>query len=142
MSDLMEKFREKGLRQAASTANFVSADVLERIGSMAPDQLNALDFGAVRVDNQGKILFYNRYESQLAAIAPADAEGKNFFYDVAPCTNNRLFLGSFQQGVRDGSLHILFFYTFTYRMKPTYVKVVLFKASPNENWIFVQKMGV
>jgi photoactive yellow protein len=142
MSELMEKFREKGLRQANSASNFVPAHVLEGIASMSADELNALDFGVVRVDNQGKILFYNKYESELAGIPPAEATGKNFFYDVAPCTNNRLFLGSFQQGVREGTLHILFFYTFTYRMKPTYVKVVIYKNKADENWIFVQKMGV
>ncbi len=141
MGDLMEKFREKGIRQANSASNFVPANVLEGVNSMSDAELNALDFGVVRVDNQGKILFYNRYESDLAGISPAEATGKNFFYDVAPCTNNRLFLGSFQQGVRDAALHILFFYTFTYRMKPTYVKVVLLKTKPDDNWIFVQKMG-
>ncbi|MCR9141956.1 MAG: PAS domain-containing protein [bacterium] len=141
MSDLIQKFQEKGVRQAESASNFVPESVRTGVASMSADELNALDFGVVRVDNQGKILFYNKYESELAGIAPAEAEGKNFFYDVAPCTNNRLFLGSFQQGVREGAMHILFFYTFTYRMNPTYVKVVLLKNKADENWIFVQKMG-
>ena len=142
MSDLMEQFREKGVRQAQSPANFLSEPFLQKLPTASQDELNAQNFGAVRVDDQGKILFYNRYESQLAGIASSEAEGKNFFYDVAPCTNNRLFLGSFQQGVQAGKQHMLFFYTFTYRMKPTYVKVVLYKDRPDENWIFVQKMGV
>lgn len=142
MNDLMEQFREKGVRQAQSSSNFLSAEFLTKVNSATPQELNAQNFGTVRVDDTGKILFYNRYESELAGIAASEAEGKNFFYDVAPCTNNRLFLGSFQKGVSDGQLHILFFYTFTYRMKPTYVKVVLYKDRPGENWIFVQKMGV
>ncbi len=141
MSDLITKFQEKGERQAQSGANFVPESVFENIESYSPEQIDDLDFGVIRLDDEGKILYYSRYESEFSGVAKNEAMGKNFFYEVAPCTNNRLFLGSFQRGVEQGSLKIMFFYTFTYRMKPTYVKVFLFKRKAGDNWIFIKKMA-
>ena len=36
-------------------------------------ELDALDFGAVKVDDEGVIEIYNRYESELASVSVADA---------------------------------------------------------------------
>lgn len=141
MSDLIAKFQEKGERQAETSANFVPPGVFDGIEIYSPEQIDSLDFGVIRLDDEGKVLYYNTYESEFSGVAKSDAVGKNFFYEVAPCTNNRLFLGSFQRGVELGTLKLLFFYTFTYRMKPTYVKVVLFKKASGENWIFIKKMA-
>ncbi|MCB1191100.1 MAG: photoactive yellow protein [Leptospiraceae bacterium] len=103
-------------------------------------ELNSQDFGIIKLEDSGKILFYNTYESELANISPKTAEGKNFFFEIAPCTNNRLFLGSFQKGIEIGENKMLFFYTFTYRMKPTNVKVMIFrKSGAKENWVFIKK---
>ncbi len=143
MSDLLNKFQEIGKRKAESSANFVSPEVQAGIHQMSSTQLNEMDFGVVKLDDAGKILFYNKYESELANIAPADAEGKNFFHDIAPCTNNRLFMGTFQGGVSAGSLKTLFHYTFTYRMKPTNVRVFMYReASQGVNWVFIKKNAI
>ena len=79
-------------------------------------------------------------DDELANIQPADAEGKSFFTQVAPCTNNNLFFGSFKKGVQDGELNVLFPYTFTYRMRPTNVKVHIYRdAATRTNWVLVKK---
>lgn len=140
MSDLITRFQEKGERQAETSSYFVPDELSDRIESLGPAELDELDFGVVRLDDGGKIAAYNRYESELSGLDQASVIGKNFFYDIAPCTNNRLFLGSFQKGVEAGTMKFLFFYTFTYRMKPTYVRVILYKKKAGENWIFVKKM--
>ena len=128
--------------QASTMAksSFIREDELRNLPSMTRAQLDALEYGAVKVDDSGVIELYNRYEAELANIQPADAEGKSFFTQVAPCTNNNLFFGSFKKGVQDGELNVLFPYTFTYRMKPTNVLIHLYKCSrTRSNWILVKK---
>lgn len=119
---------------------FVPDSVLTQLGSINRSQADSLDFGIVKVDNTGVIELYNKYESELAGIAPKDAEGKNFFTQVAPCTNNRLFYGRFKDGIATGNLNVALPYTFTYKMRPTNVNIHLYHdASTKTNWVFVKK---
>jgi photoactive yellow protein len=76
----------------------------------------------------------------MAGVAPDAAEGKNFFTQVAPCTNNRLVFGRFKEGVGKGELDAEFNYTFTYKMKPTNVTIRLLRHAPSRsNWVLVSK---
>lgn len=119
---------------------FVPNDVLANIGNLNRDQADACDFGVVKVDDSGKILLYNKYESDLAGVAPSTAEGKSFFTQIAPCTNNGLVFGSFKKGVAGGQLNVTFPYTFTYKMKPTNIQLHLYRDSGSStNWVFVKK---
>lgn len=120
--------------------SFVTPDILSKLGSLTRSDADGAAYGIVKVDNSGKILLYNRYESELAGVAPAVAEGKNFFTEIAPCTNNKLFFGKFKAGVEVGDLNSAFNYTFTYKMKPTNVQIhLLHDKSTKTNWVFVQK---
>lgn len=60
---------------------------LEKITRMLPHELDALPFGAIRLDKDGTILSYNMTESKLTGRDPKKVIGRNFFEDVAPCTN-------------------------------------------------------
>ncbi len=122
------------------SGQFVPPEIVERVALMSRSQADSADFGVVKVDDSGSIVLYNRYESELAGITPSTAEGRNFFTEVAPCTNNALFFGQFKKGVANGHLNMLFPYTFTYKMKPTNVKVHMFRDEDSKtNWVFVKK---
>ena len=119
---------------------FVDDEVLSNLGGLSRAQVDALPYGAVKVDEEGTVLLYNRYESELAGVEPSDAEGQIFFTEVAPCTNNRMFFGKFEEGVEAGELDEVFNYTFTYRMSPTLVSIHMrHDADSDANWIFVKK---
>ncbi len=114
--------------------------ILYNLGYISRDQADGANFGIVKVDDHGQILLYNRYESELAGVTVATAEGKNFFTQVAICTNNRLFYGKFKDGVASGHLDVSFNYVFTYKMKPTNVIIQLYRdQASSTNWIFVKK---
>jgi len=119
--------------------NFDDDEVGERLRQASPTHLNQADFGIVRVDDDGVVEFYNTYESQLAGVEPSEAKGKNFFTQLAPCSNNRIFLGRFKKGVRTGSLDEQFTYTFTYKMRPTLVDIRLYRDESGKNWVMVRK---
>lgn len=122
--------------------SFVPDELLSQFPQMTSEQLDAFDFGVVRVDDRGVIQSYNRYESGLANIAPSVAIGKNFFTQVAPCTNNRLIYGKFKDGMATGELNALVPYVFTYRMRPTLVQVRMWRdPATKTNWVMVKRTG-
>lgn len=138
LEELIEKMRQTGRSMAQSS--FAGAERLQSLSSMTREQIDALDFGVVQVDDAGVIKLYNRYESELAGLAPQAVEGKNFFTQVAPCTNNDIFYGTFRKGLDERDLNVLFLYTFTYKIAPTNVKVHLYRdAASATNWILVKK---
>ena len=98
--------------------NINLADVLPRISD-----INVLPFGMVKMDLTGKILEYNMAEAELTGTDPAWALGKNFFQEVATCTNTPDFYGRFAEGVKKGFLNSVFNYSFTHCEVPVRVRV-------------------
>ncbi len=95
----------------------------------------------VGLDKNGRILRYNAAEGDITGRDPKEAIGKNFFKDVAPCTNSPEFFGRFEDGVRKGNLNTMFEYTFDYKMRPTKVKIQMKQDPKRESyWIFVKRI--
>lgn len=118
--------------------SFVPSQFLSQIPSIDRPHADSQPFGIVQVDDTGVIKLYNRWESEMAGVPVSSAEGRNFFTQVAPCTNNRLMFGKFKDGVAKGELDSEFNYTFTYKMKPTNVQIRLFRHAPSStNWVLV-----
>ncbi|MEO1086166.1 MAG: V4R domain-containing protein [Acidobacteriota bacterium] len=61
--------------------------------------IDSLPFGYIALSPDGTIRKYNRYEADMARKDPAEVLGKNFFRDVAPCTQVRDFEGRFREFV-------------------------------------------
>lgn len=115
---------------------------LESIDRMSEDQLNELPFGAIRLDKEGKILSYNTTESKLTGRDPKRVIGRNFFNEVAPCTNVQGFAGRFREGVSKGDMHVIFPYRFDFEMAPRDVTVTLFYSKQTETaWVFVREQN-
>jgi photoactive yellow protein len=113
---------------------------LEMIDKMSAEELDALPFGAIRLDRNGTILTYNMTESKLTGRDPNRVIGRNFFTDVAPCTNVQEFAGRFREGVSRGDLHTIFPYRFDFQMAPRDVTVTLFYSKQTETaWVFVRE---
>jgi len=118
--------------------SFVPSTFISHLPNISRSSADDLPFGVVQVDDAGVIQLYNKWESEMAAVPVSAAEGKNFFTQVAPCTNNRLVFGKFKDGVAKGDLDSEFNYTFTYKMKPTNVQIRLMRhAASKTNWVLV-----
>lgn len=121
-------------------ASLVSGDLLNRLTTIKDTEIDTLGVGAIKLDKSGKILAYNAYESKLTGVKPENAVGRNFFTEVAPCTNVREFAGAFREGVAKGELSKTFRYTFDYNMTPTKVTVTLhFDKKADTAWVLVRK---
>lgn len=116
---------------------------LENVLSKMDDtQIDGLAFGAIQLDEKGTIKRYNAAEGDITGRKPEDVIGKNFFTEVAPCTNRPEFKGKFEEGVKNGDLNTLFEYIFDYKMKPTKVKVHMKQSMTGDGtfWIFVKRI--
>lgn len=122
-----------------SSLRFDADGVAEELRHATEEELNQAPFGVIRLDDDGIVQFYNRYESDLSGIDPSDALGKNFFTHLAPCSNNRLFEGRFKNGVENDELDAQFTYTFTYKVRPMLVDVRLYRDEEGNNWILIHK---
>ncbi|MBA3590282.1 photoactive yellow protein [Methylibium sp.] len=123
------------------TVAFGKTDVENVLSKMNDAQLNKLAFGAVEIDATGKILKYNAVEGAITGRDPKCVVGKNFFTEVAPCTNRPEFKGVFDAGVKANNLNTLFEYVFDHQMKPTKVKIHMKRAiSGGSFWIFVKRV--
>lgn len=122
--------------------SFVDKSILSRIGNLSAAEADTFPFGIVKVSDEGIIEIYNRYESELAGVPVERAVGKNFFTQVAICTNNKLFFGRFKEGVAKKDLNLVFNYVFTYKMKPSNVMIHIYHdKDSNSNWVFVKFKG-
>ena len=120
---------------------FGKGDIANVVAKLSGKEIDDLAFGAIQLDASGRILQYNAMEGQITGREPKAVLGKNFFTEVAPCTNTPGFKGTFDKGVKSGDLNTMFEYTFDYNMKPTKVKVHMKKALIGDTfWVFVKRL--
>ena len=119
---------------------FLEWEEIENIEELSEEKFERLPFGAIQLDTEGRILRYNQTEGQISGRDPEKVIGKDFFNEVAPCTNVQEFGGRFRDGVAKKDLNAVFPYTFDYRMEPTRVWVRLFYSNATDSaWVFVSR---
>jgi photoactive yellow protein len=115
--------------------------LLNVIDSMTESELDQLPHGAIQLSTDGMVLKFNAYESNLANLEKKRVIGKNFFKEVAPCTDVQEFYGRFREGVANKNLHVNFRYRFAFRQSPRDVTVTLFYSAITDTvWVFVKPL--
>jgi len=128
--------------QMAQGSDFAASGLLARLPELALLELDALDHGVVGLCDSGNVLVYNRFEAALSGIPAAQAIGRDFFRELAPCANNSVFRGLFRRGVDAGALDHRFPYTYTLRMRPTHVVLHLYRHGASAtNWLLTRRAG-
>ena len=123
----------------SSAAAELAPSIFRTIDSMDQEELDALPQGVIQLDAEGTVLQYNLYEARLASLTKDKVVGKNFFKQVAPCTDVQEFYGRFREGVAAGKLHCKFRYHFSFKRNPLDVTVTLFYSERSKTvWVFVQ----
>lgn len=114
-------------------------ELFQKIESMSEQELDSLPQGVIQLNAEGQVLRYNAYEAKLAGLQKQEVIGKNFFKEVAPCTDVKEFYGRFREGVAARNLHCKFRYHFSFKSNPIDVTVTLFYAERDGSvWVFVQ----
>lgn len=128
---LSEEVSAKGLQElkgiAARVDRFVfdEQEVMRLISHGASEAVNQVTFGVVHLDEQGTVVGYSREESRLSGLRPEDVIGRNFFTEIAPCTDKAEFRSPFG-GVLSGEKEFAVVdYVFPFRPQPIPVQVIM-----------------
>lgn len=118
-----------------------TAGVLERADVLSEAELDTLPVGMIQLDRSGTVLKFNQTESALARMDKADAVGKSFFDEVAPCTKVQEFYGRFVEGVEKKSLHTVFDYVFRFRdgRQKNVVISMFYSGTTDTVWVCVER---
>jgi photoactive yellow protein len=105
---------------------------------LSPADFDALPFGVIQLDEAGVVLLFNAKEAELARRSPEEVLGKNFFEDVAPCTNVRDFRGRFDTLLERGLSSEAFEYRFRFPWGARDVQIRLL-AVDGSRWVLVNE---
>lgn len=87
--------------------------------------LDLLPYGIIVVDEEGRVLYYNAREEEIAHRRREDVLGKNFFTEVAPCTQVQEFYGRFNETMHRAGLVADFHFNFPFPERPREVEITL-----------------
>ncbi len=110
--------------------------------SLSEEELDNQPYGVIRLDRDGNILSFNRHEEHLSRKRRADVLWKNFFMEVAPCTQVRELHGRFVEGVRARRMNVTVGFVFRFPHRTRYVDISLFyKESDDSIWLIIRDDG-
>ncbi|MEM9552728.1 MAG: V4R domain-containing protein [Acidobacteriota bacterium] len=108
------------------------------LSHLATSDIDGLPFGYIALAPDGTVRKYNRYEADLARKDPQDVLGKNFFREVAPCTQVREFEGRFHAFASGHAEPSTLSFDFEFRFRHGTQKVRIgFVRSPLEREVIV-----
>jgi photoactive yellow protein len=110
-----------------------------KVNSIGERELDSLPYGVIQLDSLGTVLRYNACEAGLSGLNKQRVVGKNFFKQIAPCTDVQEFYGRFREGIDAGELHCTFRFHFAFKQNPRDVTVTLFYNNRDQTvWVLVQ----
>ena len=75
--------------------NFSSVTI-DQLNAASTPNLNAANFGVVKMSHDGKVTDYNDNQEKHTGMSKSAVMGKHFFTQVAPCTNNFMVAQKFE----------------------------------------------
>lgn len=99
------------------------ASIVERL---PPAAVHALPFGAVQLDQEGRVTFYSKAEHRLSGYHK-DVIARSFFTKIAPCMNNPDFRGRIDKAMKAGELSIIFSYVGDFEVR---TESLMFACNP------------
>jgi photoactive yellow protein len=127
-----------GMNTTTTEFRFEDSDT-ERLDIMSGIEFDSLPYGIIRLDLDGRVLAYNRAESLYSGLKQQHVLGRDWFRDIAPCTNTAKFFGKFKEGVTKGMIDTQFDYVFTRFSEPA-VRVHILKAPNEDFWILIKRL--
>lgn len=67
------------------------------LDGITPEELDKLPYGVIQLNLLGEVIAFNAAEERASGFSRNRVVGRNFFTEIAPCTNVQDFLGPFRQ---------------------------------------------
>ncbi|WP_224746416.1 PAS domain-containing protein [Mucilaginibacter glaciei] len=113
---------------------FNDPSLLQWLDTHSESDYDKLPFGVVKMDYEGVVAAYSRGQSKISGVTKENAKGKNFFTQIAPCTNNFMVAERYKDITLDETLP----YMFTYITKPTPVTLRLIKGGNGSQYLLAK----
>ena len=100
------------------------------VTQLAADELDALPFGVIGLDEKDHVQIYNRWQARFSRLLPTEIIGKNWFRDVAPCTRVDAFEGRYRAFTSDAIAEpaVQFDFAFDFKHGRRKVSIVLMRG--------------
>ena len=92
---------------------FDAPNLMAQLVGMSDDELDALPYGVIEMDQRYTVLRYSATESRNSHLPADRVIGRHFFRDVAYCADNRHVAHRYEEGTLDATIP----YVFAFRMK-------------------------
>ena len=87
----------------------------DRLDALGDEELDALPFGVIGLDADGRIARYNMAEARFARLDRGQVVGRSFFGEVARCTDTPEFRGHFDEVKSGARATVRFEFVFAFR---------------------------
>lgn len=119
--------------------SFDARDLARQVEALGEAEIDALPFGAIRLDEKGAVTFFSKAERDLSGYGARPTVGKIFFTDIAPCMADAGFRGRLEAARGRGTLDIAFSWTGDFADRRREMRVRIQSASDGGVWIFMQR---
>ena len=124
---------------SAQTLRFEEANLARIVETLTPAEVDALPFGAIRLDDEARVSFYSQAEATLSGYGARQALGGQFFTEIAPCMSHASFLGRIERARLSGKLDIEFGYVGDFDDADKELRVRVQSATGGGYWIFMAR---
>ena len=111
-----------------------------RIEQLSPEELDALPFGVIRLDEAGTVTFYSKTEARQSGFGERKAIGQDFFTQLAPCLGTPEFLRRIERARREGTLDVMFEQIGDFDDAQRELRVRVQSATGGGVWVFLQRL--
>lgn len=119
--------------------DFDTPDLAVVVERLAPDVVDALPYGAIRINAAGFVRFYSAAERRLSGSGNRMRLGLHFFSQIAPCMDSPDFRGRIELALAAGSLDIEFGWTGDFSDGARGLRVRAISDPNGGYWIFIQR---
>jgi photoactive yellow protein len=119
--------------------DFHADDLVALVEALDTAALDRLPFGAVKLDETGKVVVFSGSEQRLSGYDLGDPLGLDFFKEVAPCLNTPAYGQRLEAARKAGQVDIEIGWIGDFNDRNRQLDVRLLSAGDGGIWIFTQR---
>ncbi len=118
---------------------FDQDDLAAAVERLSADALDALPFGAIRLDAEGEVTVFSGSEKRLSGYGDRPALGRHFFTRIAPCMDTPGFRGRIERALAAGEADIEFGWIGDFASAERALHVRVQPATGGGCWLFIRR---
>jgi photoactive yellow protein len=119
--------------------DFEDPDLARNVEALTEAEVDALPFGAIRLDSEGVVQVYSRAERHLSGSGDRERLGLDFFSQIAPCMDTPSFRGRIERARAAGHLDLEFGYVGDFIDRERELTVRVQPDTQGGLWIFMRR---